>query len=176
MIVLVDMDGPLADFEEGHQRFCEASGMPPETYGTSRKTWDILEVVEERWRAPILEGWHSPGFFAGLEPVKGAIHALHLLLSRGHDVFICTAPMINHSTCAQEKLAWVRKHVGPAFDSRVIITRDKTLVHGDVLVDDRPDIHGVKEPTWTHWLYDANYNARVTHPHRVAWRDVLEAL
>lgn len=176
MIVLVDMDGPLANFEEGHRAFVKSSGLPPETTGENRQTWDILDTVEERWRLVIREGWHSPGFFANLEPVEGAVYALHLLLSRGHEIFICTAPMINHATCAQEKLAWVRKHVGPAFDSRVIITRDKTLVHGDILIDDRPDIHGVKTPTWTHWLYDAAYTRGLAHPRRVSWSDVLEAL
>lgn len=40
------------------------------------------------------------------------------------------------------QLAWVEKHFGPEFLEHVILTRDKTIVSGHVLIDDRPDIVG----------------------------------
>jgi len=167
MIILVDMDGVVADFEEGHRRMCRNLGFGAILEGAERTTWDILDTVDPAHKAAILDIWHSPGFFRGLKPIAGANEVMHSWLRGGHEVFLCTAPMLNHATCAQEKIAWVADHLGPEFAGRVIITRDKTLVHGDVLIDDRPDIVGVnKKPSWKHWLYATSYNANHTHTHR----------
>lgn len=38
--------------------------------------------------------------------------------------------------------AWVEKHFGPDFLEQVVLTRDKTVVSADLLIDDRPDITG----------------------------------
>ncbi len=38
--------------------------------------------------------------------------------------------------------AWVEKHLGYDFLEQVILTRDKTLIAGDILIDDKPDILG----------------------------------
>lgn len=40
------------------------------------------------------------------------------------------------------QFAWVEKHFGHEFLEHVILTRDKTIVSGHVLIDDRPDIVG----------------------------------
>lgn len=44
------------------------------------------------------------------------------------------------AVCVQ--YAWVEKHLGHEFLEQVILTRDKTLISGDLLIDDRPDILG----------------------------------
>lgn len=38
--------------------------------------------------------------------------------------------------------AWVEKHFGPDFLEQIVLTRDKTVVSADLLIDDRPDITG----------------------------------
>jgi hypothetical protein len=47
--------------------------------------------------------------------------------------------------------------LGAEFTKRVILTRDKTLVRGDVLVDDKPEIRGVVAPNWRDVLFDETY-------------------
>lgn len=37
---------------------------------------------------------------------------------------------------------WVEKHLGPQFVERIILTRDKTVVLGDLLIDDKDSIQG----------------------------------
>lgn len=44
--------------------------------------------------------------------------------------------------CVCFQYAWVERHLGPDFLEKVILTRDKTIVSGDILVDDKPDILG----------------------------------
>ena len=44
--------------------------------------------------------------------------------------------------CVCVQYAWVEKHLGHDFLEQVILTRDKTLITGDILIDDKPDILG----------------------------------
>jgi hypothetical protein len=39
--------------------------------------------------------------------------------------------------------------------NRVILTHDKTLVRGDVLIDDKPGITGNMIPAWKHLVFDS---------------------
>lgn len=175
MIILVDMDGVVADFEAGHRIYCNRKELPPEALGVNRTCWDILEAIREDpdLCEVVMQGWHEPGFFANLPPIAGSINAVHLL-ARRHQVYFCTAPLKNHATCASEKIDWVRRHL-PGFESRVIISGDKTLVHGDILIDDKPDIHGVKTPTWEHYLFAQPYN-QLSVRTRWTWAALINTL
>jgi hypothetical protein len=44
----------------------------------------------------------------------------------------------------------MEEHLGSEFTKRVILTRDKTLVRGDVLIDKKPTIGGISTPQWRH--------------------------
>lgn len=44
--------------------------------------------------------------------------------------------------------AWVEKHFGPEFLEQIVLTRDKTVVSADLLIDDRPDITGKRGARW----------------------------
>lgn len=37
---------------------------------------------------------------------------------------------------------WVEQNLGPQFVERIILTRDKTVVMGDLLIDDKDNIQG----------------------------------
>ena len=41
-----------------------------------------------------------------------------------------------------EQFAWVREHLEVSWMKRVIITCDKTLISGDLLIDDRHSVTG----------------------------------
>ena len=43
---------------------------------------------------------------------------------------------------------WVEKHLGPQFVERIILTRDKTMVLGDLLIDDKDTIQGRSHFPW----------------------------
>jgi len=163
MLVLFDMDGVVADFESGHAAMCKRLNIPAAMVGVGRNTWDILgNIPDEALRLRVLEGWHAPNFFADLKPIWEMIDVVRSVRNAGHSVFFCTSPLRNHATCASEKIKWVARYFGAEYENKVIISSDKTLVMGDYLVDDRPDIHGVKEPLWQHLLFAQPYNASAT--------------
>lgn len=112
-----------------------------------------------------------PGFYADLEPIEGWADAMHGIKALGHDVFIVTSPWLTNPTCVQDKLDWVSKVLGDEWAQRVIITKDKTLVHGDILVDDKPEISGVRTPNWEHVLFDQPYNQGLAQRRLLNWSD-----
>ena len=60
-------------------------------------------------------------------------------LYKEHEVFIVTAPWTQAVSCYNEKRKWVEKHL-PFFNiDRIIFTKYKYLLDGDIIVDDCPE-------------------------------------
>ncbi len=75
-------------------------------------------------------------YFSKLKPFPGAIKAAMTLLNNPKlDVYILTQPVANSIKSYSEKADWVAEYL-PAFSDRLIMTQDKLLNKGDVLVDD----------------------------------------
>lgn len=139
MRIYIDMDNVLCDYDTAHQK----------------------ALSEE-------PGIHFPqsqyGFFANLKPIKDGIESV-IELSRNNEVYILTAPSIHNPFSYTEKRVWVEKWLGMEFVERLIISPNKGLFHGDILIDDHLDgngqqlfqgklIHfgGSQYPTWTEVL------------------------
>lgn len=115
-----DMDGVLVDFESG----------------LAKQSEQTLQEYEGRFD-------EIPGLFGVMEPMPGAIEAVHKL-SQYYDCYILsTAPWGNPSAWS-DKLIWIKKYFNDLFYKRVIITHCKHLCKGDILIDDR-DKNGVRK-------------------------------
>ncbi|KAF3853212.1 hypothetical protein F7725_013900 [Dissostichus mawsoni] len=91
--------------------------------------------------------WESKDFFMELEPLPGGLEAVREMAQMENtDVFICTSPINHIQHCPYEKYAWVEQHLGQGFLEQVILTRDKTVISGDILIDDKPDILAPQPP------------------------------
>lgn len=112
-----DMDNVLVDFASGIAR--------------------IDEAARREYEGRLDE---APGIFALMDPMPGAIDAVHRLAKK-YDVYILsTAPWKNPSAWA-DKVAWVTKYFDDVFHKRLILSHRKDFVKGDFLIDDRPK-HG----------------------------------
>lgn len=175
MIVLVDLDGVTADLEG---KFWElwATYYPeaPRVHPSDRRTFYIEEQIGQEWTTLVRRIIHEEGFYSCLEPMPGALEGISTLQERGHEVIICTAP-VTSPYCAPEKLEWVARHLGTEMATHMIISKDKTLVRGDVLFDDRPSITGKLQPVWTHILCDQPYNRSSVGP-RATWKTLPEVI
>lgn len=116
-IVYLDMDGTLVDFGSAFPR------LDPGVYEAFTDKDDI------------------PGIFALMDPMPGAIEAVHQLAVLFDVYVLSTAPWDNPSAW-HDKVAWIRDQFGAGQDSplykRVILSHHKDLNRGDFLVDDRP--------------------------------------
>jgi 5'(3')-deoxyribonucleotidase len=78
-----------------------------------------------------------PGIFGLMEPMPGAIEALHRIAEHYDCYILSTAPWANPSAWV-DKVQWVTTYLDDLFNKRLIISHHKELLNGDYLVDDRP--------------------------------------
>ena len=174
LVILIDQDGVLADYtkkllEETAREFPQLPVISARDSLHFNTEQQFPREYGERIDALSLR----EGFILGLEPIEGALVGINTLLEMGHDVRICTSPKKTFNPCVLEKFAWVEKYLGQKWVERMILTRDKTLVHGDILIDDKPKISGVHSPSWQHIIYDQAYN-QDAQGERCTWRDYMK--
>jgi len=111
-IIYIDMDGVLCDFEGAAAR--DKKAFPDRLYPQSRA-----------------------GFYRNLTPIAGAIEAMDVMLEANNiDPYILTAPSLYNPLSYTEKRLWVEDYLGFEWVKRLIISPDKSLLKGDVLIDD----------------------------------------
>lgn len=175
-LILVDQDGVIADYTGLLlERFQETH---PRLYCPLReeiRSFRVKNSFPQEFRDKVQELCDEPGFYRDLPVIDGAVEALREMLDRGDEVFICTSPSLNNPTCMHDKYEWMLAHFGKEFLYRMIITKEKAIVRGNYLIDDRPKIPGRMTPTWQHILYDQPYNRDVDKP-RLTWNNWKEIL
>lgn len=154
VILLMDMDGVLADWTKRVlQTYAERY---PDRFVPKQEdvTQFFIEgLFPEEHQEDLLAIPREKGFYLSLDPIAGAIEALKDIENNCLDFiepFLCTAPELEFEElmCHSEKAQWVQAILGDFWLKRLIITKDKTLVIGDYLIDDKPEIKGVLKPAW----------------------------
>lgn len=179
--ILVDMDGTIADWGKEYDFMLDTyiSSSAEETSAVAaiprakdQTVWDLHTGLSQFQGEVVSVIMDYPGFYARLEPIEGAIDALKSMVEAGHEVILVTSPWLTNPTCITDKFNWVAKHLGAEWAQRVIITKDKTHVAGDILIDDKPEIKGTATPTWKHVLFDQPYNVNVPKGRITSWLDL----
>ena len=117
----------------------------------------------------------EPGFWKTVEPIPGAAEALQRLMRDGHDVYIVTATTYRS---VPEKMDDLLFRYFPFLSwDQVIITRNKQMIRGDVLIDD--GIHNLEGGDYAKILMTAphnrDYDAKANGMIRVENWDQIEA-
>jgi len=177
MIILVDMDDVLADFDGGFllkwREKCPDEFFIPMS---DRQKFYMRDEYPPELIDKMTELFTQKGFVADLPQIEGAVEAVNYIKERGHEVFICTSPMRQYQNCVAEKYEWVEKNLGFEWTMRLILSRDKTLVQGNLLIDDKPEVTGSVKPTWEHIIFDKSYNAHIKVQRRINWQNYKEVL
>ena len=122
--VYIDMDNVLVNFKSGVKKLSP----------------DILEEFQGRLD-------EVPGIFSLMEPMEGALEAVHVIKDKYELYILSTAPWLN-STAWSDKVLWIQNNFGRGkenpFYKRLIISHHKHLNKGDILIDDRPN-NGAKD-------------------------------
>lgn len=171
MVFLVDMDNVLADFD-GHllslyQQHHQNKG---QLFAYNQRSYFYFwQNYQPQAKAHIEALYYQKGFYYHLPPMPGALPGIKKLNAMGHQVVIVSTPLLS-PWCALEKHQWVLKHLGAEWASRLVLCHDKTLIKGDVLIDDKPNISGEAQPSWKQWYYKQPYNKNCPGPH-FTWAD-----
>jgi 5'-nucleotidase len=174
MRILVDQDGVIAEWgpsgwNPGLDAYGEAAANIPRhadqrTFDLShQRTPDELQIIAE-----VMNNMD----YGALRPVRGARTALRAMVRAGHDVRIVTSPWPSNPRCASAKIDWMVRYFGRDWARRTILTMDKTLVRGDILIDDKPSVTGSMDPEWEHVLFDQPYNQDINDKRRIVrWNE-----
>jgi 5'-nucleotidase len=177
LIVLVDIDRPLAQWEEG--LVDTARALFPHLHtpdAGTRLKWDLLEGLNPEEREALIHVMSYPTFYRNLKPQPGSVDALNEMLAEGIDVRLCSTPSLNNPTCASDKLAWVEEIYGLEIAKRTILTLDKTYAYGHVIIDDKDKMEGDIPPFWTQLIFDSAYNQETEGPRMFGWSDWRQGL
>lgn len=160
------MDGVIVDFEA---RFLENFRLlfPTDPFIplSERRTWRPSGQYPSDKCYQVL----AHNFYQGVKPIDGAKEAL-LKMQEIPDVevYICSSPLRNYfaESCA-EKMNWIRENIGPEWQTKLILTEDKTLVFGHLLFDDKHEFVGGMEPFWEQVLVTDWHNHHIDNNGRV---------
>jgi 5'-nucleotidase len=112
MIIYIDMDDVLCDYSHAHAKAL---------------------MQNPSLRFP--QSQH--GFFENLVPIEGGLETVkYLKKSNKYAPYILTAPSEHNPFSYTEKRIWIEKHLGFDFVERLIICSNKSLLKGDILIDD----------------------------------------
>ena len=170
-VVLVDMDGVLADFDGATHAYLQANH--PEVPIQPRRHFYYRDDYADPAHIEVLNTLHaSEGFFLNLPPIDGAIQGWRQIEELGYEPRICSSPLRINKWCESEKLLWIEQYLGSKALSSAIIDSNKELYDGIALIDDRPAIKNATHASWEHIVFTAPYNQLTTAQSRLnGWRD-----
>lgn len=172
MLILIDMDDVLSDFDgEFYRRWNQVYPDKHITPPDKRTKFYLSDESPEGYIEFIRNIYTAPGFIKSLPEIPGSIDGVKDIASRGHTVFICTTPLNAYQNCVKEKYEWIEEHLGFEWTKKLILTKDKTIVQGDILIDDKPEVVGAAKPVWEHIVFDKPYNKHTNHTKRMTWKN-----
>ncbi len=179
-VILVDMDGVLVDFDGWiHERRDLWPTLDPDR---SKQTHYFLTDEVSKRDAEEMRAFVNAGrIFRDALPIPGAIEGLNALRDEA-DVWICTRPLEANAHCRDDKGAWLREHFDADLEKRLILTSDKSLVCGSILLDDHIKLPELERATWRGVVYEQPFNAwnggenTWDHLPRFQWGDDIEYL
>ena len=153
LTVLIDMDDTMTNMLQ-----CWLSALN-ETHGTNVAyddvtEWDMKKSFPTLSKEEIYAPLHQDAFCAQTEPKSGSIECIQKLMEEGFTVYVVTS---SHYTDLKSKIENVLKKHFPFIPwKNVIITQNKQMIRGDILIDD--GVHNLEGGAYFKILMDAPHN------------------
>lgn len=172
MLILCDVDGVLA-YLDRHWLSTYRDLTGDMIYPEDIDVWDFIPLL--KYPEVVWEILDAPDFYEGVQPMRGAVRGIKTLRKMGHRVVFVTASTPNG---ARGKMLWLQRYgllpegITPRSFKDFISANDKSLVHGDAMIDD--GVHNLKTFQGLRILFDAPYNQEYIWCTRVkTWKEIV---
>jgi len=153
MIVMIDMDDTIELLVKGWVKYINIK------YGTTTKLedvtdWDITKAFPTLTKEQGYGVEKEDALWDYVEPMPGAKEAMEKILADGHEIYIVTNTVYESLKAKMDKVLF--KYF-PFIDwGHVIVTRNKHIIKGDVLIDD--GIHNMTGGDYKKILFSCRHN------------------
>lgn len=166
--IIIDMDDVLAD---ANKKILENFNLINGTDLKSDFFNDIsyYDYVHQYNYAPVRQKLFEPGFFVNLDVIEDAVEVVRELHGK-HEVFIVSAAM-EFPNSLIEKYIWLGQHFPFISWQNIVLCGDKSIVKGDVMIDDHEK--NLVNFEGKALLFDAMHNKTLKGYHRLMnWKEV----
>ena len=128
----MDVDGIVADFVG---RTIE---LLPDVFPSGRDSitsWSLYDGLSPENQKRCQDTWHSKGFCMSLPVLPGSQNAVDRI-SMEADIIWVTSPLTKGHHWVREREMWLERYFA-ALPGEIVFAHDKSLVSGNLLVDDR---------------------------------------
>jgi len=163
--ILVDLDGVLFDFVDGFysiamEKYPNLYAILPDivtTFYIEESIDQTLLTRELRRQAYAIVD--DKDLFRRLSLIENAVAGNNYLKElSGREVKFVSAPHCSNFNSYSQKAESIHDKFGRQWVDNLILTRDKSLVSGIVLIDDKPLPMGSYKENWEHIVFDRSYN------------------
>jgi len=152
LTILIDMDDVLEELTEAWiselNRIYSTSVSPSDI-----TSWNIADFFPALTQNEVYSPLHDPNFWKSLRPTPEAQKIVKRLIEDGHTVRIVTA---SHYNTVSPKITWLLWAYPFLKWKDVIIASDKSLIKGDVMIDD--GVHNLEKTSCTKLLFSRYHN------------------
>lgn len=178
-VLLLDMDGPIANFDLAFFNYCEQEGIKVDcTIETQVHRFGTDHIKDKGLRGRVRRNIYETRWFLDLPVVEGAQDGVRRL-QEYFDVWLCTKPLEENKNCRDDKAAWVETNFGRDLVNQLIITPNKTLINGVALLDDAIKPEWIGQGTWKPVIFTTPWNQAgsvwESYPHW-SWEDDIDDL
>lgn len=139
--VFVDMDGILNRFWEPYVQYYNQIYQDKKKLGANdlvdysvARCLGLTDTMADRLDLSIMS---KQEFWLNIPVYNGAIEVMERLCER-FDVYVLSTPWSGYKDCIRDKMMWMESKF-PFFNTKnMIFTHHKSLLRGDVIVDDHP--------------------------------------
>jgi len=118
--------------------------------------------------------FNMPGFWSSLEPLPYAASVVKKLV-KNYDVYVATKPYPGSRNCFAEKVDWLNRYFPFVGEEKLIFMHNKSLLKGDIIIDDHPD--NLKDFKGTTIVFDYPFNRDYKATYRVhSWIEIEDIL
>ena len=135
--ILFDVDGVLADFLTPTLEFVNKL-LRSNYKHDDIKQWDMFESLKSEGidiEKECFNYYSQDGYALKLDPYDNCIEPVKHINNISHLYFV-TVPIVTSRTWCYDRVSWLKTHFG-INDEQVLFTHNKSLVRGDLFIDDR---------------------------------------